>query len=151
MQQQPFEIYQWLVPLLGVIYLFRTVRQYLRNKRSAHSTVIWLVFWVTIMVLAIIPNPVSHHMAVLMGFKSNINAVIFVALGWLFLLVYYLSSTIDKLESQLTELTRKLALAGHEPGRKATAEKPGDRHVPVESAKGEAVPGELNSDLDHET
>ncbi len=117
MQQQPFEIYQWLVPLLGMIYLFRTIRQYLRNKRSAHSTVIWLVFWVTIMVLAIIPNPVSHHIAVLMGFKSNINAVIFVALGWLFLLVYYLSSTIDKLESQLTELTRKLALAAGETDR----------------------------------
>ena len=105
-----FEIYQWLVPLFGVFYLSRIVYQYRQNKRSASSTVIWAVFWVTVVVLAIIPNPVSFKIATLLGFKSNINAVIFVALGWLFLLIFYLSSTIDRLERQMTELVRKIAL-----------------------------------------
>jgi len=105
-----FEIYQWLVPLFGLFYLSRIVYQYRQNKRSASSTVIWAVFWATVIVLAIIPNPVSFKIATLLGFKSNINAVIFVALGWLFLLVFYLSSTIDRLERQMTELVRKIAL-----------------------------------------
>ncbi len=105
-----FEIYQWLVPLFGMFYLSRVIYQYTRNKRSVTSTVLWTVFWLTVIVLAIIPNPVSFKIATLLGFKSNINAVIFVALGWLFLLVFYLSTTVDRLERQLTELVRQLAL-----------------------------------------
>ncbi len=62
------------------------------------------------MVLAIIPNEISFKLASMLGFKSNINAVLFVATGFLFILVFYLSSTIDKLEHKLTELTRKIAI-----------------------------------------
>ena len=113
------EIYQWLVPLVGVFYISRTFLQYRKNKRSATSVAIWTVFWTTIIVLAIIPNPVSFKIADLLGFKSNINAVIFVALGWLFLFIYYLSSTIDKLERQITELVRKMAIEEQEKEQKS--------------------------------
>lgn len=84
---------------------------------------VWLVFWTTIVVLAIIPNPVSFEIARLLGFKSNINAVIFVALGWLFLLIFYLSTTIDRLEKQITELIRKLAMQEAEKEKEKDDEK----------------------------
>jgi len=45
---------------------------------------------------------------------DNINAVIFVALGFLFLMTYYQSSTIERLEKQMTELVRKIALEKQE-------------------------------------
>jgi hypothetical protein len=104
------EIYQWLVPIIGVFYIVRTVLQFRKNKRGLTSTVIWIVFWATISALGIIPNPISFKIANLLGFKSNINAVIFVALGWLFLLVFYLSTTIDRMEQQITDLVRKIAM-----------------------------------------
>lgn len=104
------EIYQWLVPIIGVFYIGRTIYQFRKNKRGLTSTLVWVIFWITVMLLAIIPNPVSFEIANLLGFKSNINAVIFVALGWLFLLVFYLSTTIDRLERKLTELVRKIAM-----------------------------------------
>jgi len=104
------EIYQWLVPLIGLIYIVRTVRQYLKKKRSVRNMAVWVTFWCTIILLAIIPNEISFKIADLLGFKNNVNAIIFVALGLLFLLVFYLSSTIEKLENQITELVRKMAL-----------------------------------------
>lgn len=118
-----FEIYQWLVPLIGLFYIFRIVLQFRANKRSVTSLLVWLVFWTTIVVLAIIPNPVSFEIARLLGFKSNINAVIFVALGWLFLLIFYLSTTIDRLEKQMTELIRKLAMQEAEKEKEKDDEK----------------------------
>lgn len=118
-----FEIYQWLVPLIGLFYIFRIVLQFRANKRSVTSLLVWLVFWTTIVVLAIIPNPVSFEIARLLGFKSNINAVIFVALGWLFLLIFYLSTTIDRLEKQITELIRKLAMQEAEKEKEKDDEK----------------------------
>jgi len=66
------------------------------------------------MILAIIPNEISDSMAKLLGFKSNINAIIFVALGFLFLLVFYLSSTIERLEAKITNLIRKQAIDSKE-------------------------------------
>ncbi len=118
-----FEFYQWLVPLIGASYLFRIIFQYKRNVRSLTSAVVWGVFWATIILLALIPNPVSFKIAQLLGFKSNINAVIFVALGWLFLLVFYLSNSMDKMERQMTELVRKIAMDEQE---KTESKKPNE-------------------------
>ena len=78
---------------------------------------VWVIFWLTIMLLAVVPNEISFKIADLLGFKSNVNAIIFVALGLLFLLVFYLSSTIERLENQITELVRKMALEDKEKGK----------------------------------
>lgn len=109
-----FELYQWLIPLLGGLYIMRILYQYYRKKRSMRSTIIWLIFWVTVIILAVVPNEFSFKIAHLLGFKSNVNAVIFVALGLLFLFIYYLSTTLESLENRLTELTRKIALEKRE-------------------------------------
>ena len=57
-----------------------------------------------------LPDPISFSIAESLGLKSNINAVIFVWLGFLFIMTYYQSSTIERLERQVTELVRKVAL-----------------------------------------
>jgi len=104
------EIYQWLVPLISVFFLIRTSLQYSRKRRTVSSTIIWLIFWIIIMILAIIPNEIADSMARLLGFKSLPNAIIFVALGLIFLFIFYLSSCIERLELRITELIRKQAI-----------------------------------------
>jgi len=104
------EIYQWLVPLVSLFFLIRTSLQYSRKRRTVTSTIIWLFFWIIIMVLAIIPNEIADSMARLLGFKSQPNAIIFVALGLIFLFIFYLSSSIERLEMRITELIRKQAI-----------------------------------------
>jgi len=108
------EIYQWLVPLFSLFFLVRTGLQYSRKRRTVASTIIWFIFWIVTMVLAIIPNEISDSIAKILGFKSNINAIIFVALGMLFLLVFYLSSSIERLEAKITMLIRKQAIESKE-------------------------------------
>lgn len=88
----------------------RVVLQYRRRRRLFTSTFFWIVFWVAISALAIIPNQISQGIANLLGFKSNVNAIIFVALGFLFSIVFYLSAAVERLERQMTDLIRKIAL-----------------------------------------
>ena len=64
--------------------------------------------------LAMFPDLISLSIAESLGIKSNINAVIFAWLGFLFIITYYQSSTIEKLEKQMTELVRKVALEKQE-------------------------------------
>ena len=96
--------------MLALFFMYRIIVQFRNNKRLLLGTVLWMLFWITISFLAIIPDLVSFSIAEMLGFRSNINAVIFVALGFLFLMTYYQSSTIERLEKQMTELIRKIAL-----------------------------------------
>ncbi len=107
------EIYQWLAPLIGLYFIYRTISQYIKKKRTIVAALIWILFWVSTITLAIIPNQVTNKIAAILGFKSNVTAIIFVAIGLLFLFIFYLSSSIEKLENQLTELVRKLAIDEH--------------------------------------
>jgi len=105
-----FELYQWIVPVIGLFFISRTVLQFLKKKRTASGAFIWTFFWVTIIILAIVPDGIGGKIASILGFKDNVNAVIFVALGLLFIFIFYLSSVIERLETQLTELVRRLAI-----------------------------------------
>ena len=103
-------IYQWLVPLISLFFIYRLITQFKANKRLLIGTFLWVSFWVMIAFLSVFPDFVSNNLSHWFGFKSNINAVIFVALGFLFLITYHQSATIESLEKQMTELIRKMAL-----------------------------------------
>ncbi len=111
------EIYQWVVPIIGLFFIIRTTRQYAGKKRSIRNAVVWVVFWFAVMLLAVIPNQISFKIANIFGIKSNVNAIIFAALGALFVFVFYLSSTIERLEGQITDLVRRIALERQEVDR----------------------------------
>lgn len=73
----------------------------------------WLSFWLLITVLSIVPHEFSTKLANLLGFKSNINTIIFIVLAFLITLSFYLSSKVERLETQITSLVRQLALDEH--------------------------------------
>ena len=104
------EFYQWVVAFIAIFYSVRIGRQFYLRKRLLKGTVIWFIFWLFIVVLAIIPDLFSQRLAQFFGFKDNINAIIFVALGFLFLFNMYFNMTVEKLERQFTEVIRKQAI-----------------------------------------
>ena len=69
-----------------------------------------MFFWISIAFLAIIPGEVAYSLAEGLGFTDQVNAITFVALGLLFSMVFYLSAAINRVENQLTDLVRQLAL-----------------------------------------
>ena len=104
------EIYQWLGPILSIFYIIRTFRQYTLGKYSPRNTIVWIAFWFGIALLCIMPNKIADSLAEGLGFRDRPNAIIFVALGLLFLMVFYLSTALNRVENQLTDLVRKIAL-----------------------------------------
>jgi hypothetical protein len=104
------ELYQFIAPSLALFYIYRLIVELKRRKRFLITNVMWLVFWVLIGLLGVVPHEVSSGVAEWLGFASNINAVIFIALAFLVVLCFYLSAKIDRMERKITELVRQLAL-----------------------------------------
>jgi len=104
------EVYQWLVPLIAIYYIVRTFRQYKSGKYSPRNTLIWIIFWVGIMLLALLPDKIPNSIARALGFKDQVNALIFVSLAVLFLMTFYLSAAVNRIENKMTNLVRKIAL-----------------------------------------
>ena len=103
-------VYQWVVPLIALFYVVRLVNQYKVKKRLIKGTIFWFIFWVSISILAIIPDNISIGLAKVLGFKDNVNAIIFVGVFFQFLFLYYLSNTVERLERKVTDLVRKIAI-----------------------------------------
>ena len=104
------EIYQWLVPIISIYFIIRTFNNYKTGKYSPRNALIWIIFWTSILLLALLPDAIPNSIAKGLGFKDHINAIIFVALGVLFIMVFYLSTAVSRIEDKLTNLVRQLAL-----------------------------------------
>lgn len=104
------EVYQFIAPGIALYYIYRIIQSLKTKKNFLFTSVLWLTFWVIIGVLAIIPHELSTKLANLLGIKSNINAIIFVALAFTILLCFYLSAKIENMDRKITELVRQLAL-----------------------------------------
>lgn len=104
------EIYQFIAPAIAVYYLVRIFSNLKNSRNFLFTSIMWMTFWLLITFLSITPHELSTRLANMLGFKSNINTIIFIVLGFLIVLAYYLSSKTDKLETQVTNLVRQLAL-----------------------------------------
>jgi len=104
------EIYQFVAPALAIYYIYRLSIELKVRRKFLFTNIIWLLFWTLIAVLGVVPHELSKGIAKWLGFASNINAIIFIALAFLIILSFYLSSKIDTMERKMTDLVRQIAL-----------------------------------------
>jgi hypothetical protein len=105
-------LYQIIVITISSIMLFLGAKDYI--KRESGQTFIKffvrLVVWGGMGTIAIYPNA-TIIFARILGMEDNFNAVVIIGFLLVFLLIFKLLSAIEKIEQNLTELTRKEALS----------------------------------------
>ena len=104
------KFYQWLALLIACFFMYKVIKQYHLRKRLFGSTIIWVLFWIVTCILALMPDTASISIAEFLGIDSNINAVFFLGLGFLYFFMFYTTAVIEKLEKQMTDIVRNLAL-----------------------------------------
>ena len=106
----PLAPYQIVSILIVLYFIIRTLHQYFQQGRPLVSSIIWIILWSTLGGLAILPDNLSFPLAQILGIASNINAVLFFAVGLLFIAVFQQSATISQLDRKITKLIRELAI-----------------------------------------
>lgn len=103
-------IFQWLVPIMALLFLVSQLLRYYRGRIDLRETVSGILLWLGAAAIAAFPDAISNTIAALLGFKSNTNAILFLAVGLLFYFQYRLYRLQVSHRRALTQLTRELAL-----------------------------------------
>lgn len=110
--------FQIIIPLISLLFVFMQIREYTKRNAGLNETILVSFFWIAVSALAILPDFFSKPLANVMGIKSNINAILFFAIGLLYYLQLRMYKTIKKQDEILTQLARKIAL-GNDVNEKA--------------------------------
>ena len=105
------QLYQIGVLTLSAVMLFFSIRGFIIREpgQTLFKFLVRLAVWGGLGVIAIYPY-LSRVIAHFMGIEENINAVILIVFFFILLVVFKLFSAIDKIEQNVSELTRKIAL-----------------------------------------
>lgn len=105
------QLYQVVVVSVASIMLFQGAKDFF--KRETGQTVlkfmVRIIVWGGMGTVAIYPNS-TELVARALGIEDNINAVIITGFLLIFLIIFKLLSAIEKIEQNISELTRKDAL-----------------------------------------
>ena len=104
------KLYQIVVICVSAVMLFTGIKEFVR--REAGQTLLKLMVRVTVwggMALIAIYPDFTIYVARFIGIVDNMNAVILTGFVMVFLIIFKLLSAIEKMEQNVSELTRKIA------------------------------------------
>jgi hypothetical protein len=104
-------IYQIVVVAISSVMLFQGIKEFV--KREAGQTILKLMVriavWGGMSLVAIYPD-FTYYFAKFIGIEDNITAVIVTGFLFVFLIIFKLLTAIEKIEQNVSELTRRESL-----------------------------------------
>lgn len=104
------KIYQFIVPIVGVIGILYTLRQFRNGINTFFESMLWILLWLFISLVAIFPDAITFFISKVIGIKDHINGIIFIGLAISFFLNFKLFNNLKKQNKIITELVRKIAI-----------------------------------------
>jgi len=104
-------LYQAVVAILAISMIYQGFVRYIRRESSQTilKFLVRLVIWGGMITVTLFPD-VTNWFAKVIGLQGNINAVILTGFLFVFLIIFKLLSSIERLEKQVSILTRQDAL-----------------------------------------
>jgi len=106
-----FHVYQVIVVAISAFMIFQGSKNFIRGRsgQTILKLAVRIFVWGGMSMIAIFPR-FTNVIADMVGLKGNINAVILSGFLLIFLMIFKLLSAIERLEQQISEVTRKEAL-----------------------------------------
>lgn len=97
---------------LVIFFLFamaKVVGRWRAGELSVRGMILWILFWLAGVVIVALPNSTSYF-AHLLGVGRGVDLAVYVSVALLFFVVFRLTVRIERLNKDITKLTRKTAL-----------------------------------------
>lgn len=100
---------QILLILFFCFAIFKSVMRWKRGELKLTQAFGWWIFWLIAGVVVVVPNS-TYYFARLLGIGRGADLVVYLALALLSYLVFRQSVRMEKINRQITQLARKVAL-----------------------------------------
>jgi hypothetical protein len=104
-------LYQIIIVIVATLMIYQGIAKYIRgiNNQTISKLAIRVIVWGGMALIAIFPD-FTTLLAKVIGLQGNLNAVILTGFILVFLIIFKLLSAIERLEQNISELTRKESL-----------------------------------------
>lgn len=104
-------LYQIVILLIAAVMVSQGIQRYAKGEtgQTLFKLLVRLSVWGGMVIIVLFPN-ISNLLANVIGIQGNINAVILTGFILVFLMIFKLLSAIERLEQQISLLTRTDAL-----------------------------------------
>ena len=105
------QLYQVVVVAISSVMLFQGIKDFVKREtgQTILKLLVRLVVWGGMALVAIYPD-FTYKISKIIGIVDNINAVILTGFLFVFLIIFKLLSAIEKIEQNISEITRKESL-----------------------------------------
>ncbi len=100
---------QYLLVLIFFYGLSRSIVKFNKKELSKTNLTVWIILWLVGIVVVLIPD-ITFSIARVFGVGRGADLVIYISLAILFLVVFRLVTKTEKLERDITKLSRNIAL-----------------------------------------
>lgn len=104
---------QFIIVALAAFAVGGAFRRYLRRELSLRRLLGWTVVWGGATVVVLVPTT-SERLAAILGVGRGADVIIYLSVAALFYLQFRLFARVDRLERDITTLTRHAALKDFE-------------------------------------
>jgi hypothetical protein len=103
---------QIILSAIAIGFLFNGIKKFINKERSQSflKFSLTVIVWTGILFAAMFPNDV-HIFTERLGLGQNLNTLIFIVFVLVFMIIYRLLATIEKIEQNISEIVRKEALS----------------------------------------
>ena len=102
--------FQLIVPLVATIFILWQFWRIYKFKTKWKAIWPGTLFAIFATLMSIFPDEITNWLAKSLDFKSNVNAIIFVLLGFLFVSVIILYDFYKRQQKSITKLTIELSI-----------------------------------------
>lgn len=104
-------LYQIVIAIMAGVMIFQGIQKFFKHQagQTLLKLSIRIIVWGGMAIIVLFPG-ITNTIAKLIGISDNINAVILTGFIFIFLMIFKLLSTIERLEQQITVLTRQETL-----------------------------------------
>jgi hypothetical protein len=102
-------IYQYLGLLIGIFAIIIAIIRFRDGKTSSAMLIFWIVIWSVIGIVSVFPETTTVF-ANLFGIGRGLDLILILGLIVSYYLIFKLYTMIEKLEMEITELVRQIAL-----------------------------------------
>jgi hypothetical protein len=104
-------LYQIVILAIAAFMLYQGITNYFKNQsgQTILKLLVRLIVWGGMAVVVAFPN-ISNSLATVIGIQNNVNAVILTGFLLVFMMIFKLLSAIERLEQQITTVTREKAI-----------------------------------------